>query len=86
MALATGWFRKFKGDAEQREKLAQTIEGSSYVLNILTEYLEDRLKELQAVNKDDYDSPNWALRTAHNNGEIRAVTDVLKMTKLEKKL
>lgn len=84
MALSSGWFRKFKGDPEQREKLEQTIRGSGYVLDILSEYIEERLKELQAVNRDNYDSPNWALKTAHNNGEVRALTDVLKMTKIER--
>jgi len=84
MALSAAWFKKFKGDHEQREKLEQTIKGSGYVLDILSEYLEDRIKELQAVRRDEYDSPNWALKTAHNNGEIRALTDVLKITKIER--
>lgn len=84
MGLSIGWFRNFKGDKEAKDKLEQTIRGSGYVLDILSDYIETRIHELQAVSRDDYDSPNWALRTAHNNGEVRALTDVLKMTRIER--
>ncbi len=84
MALSSGWFESFHGDREQREKLEQTIKGSGYVLDLLSDWVEKRLKALQAVKRGDYDNPNWALKTADQNGEIRALTDVLKMTRLER--
>lgn len=84
MALQSGWFENFKGTAEERQKLSDTIKGSGYVLDILSDWIEKQLKELQSVSRDDYDNPNWALLMADKNGEIRALTKVLKMTRIER--
>ncbi len=82
--ISSGWLQDFKGTPEEREKLIQSIQGSSYVLNILSEWIERQLQDLQNVKRDDYENPNWGLLTAHKNGEIRALTNVLKLTKLER--
>lgn len=82
--LSSKWFVTFTGDAVQKTKLEETIRGSSYVLNLLSDHIEREIKKLEAIKTDEYDKPHWELRVADRNGQLKAMRNLLSMTKLEK--
>ena len=75
------WFETFKGTPEQKESLRQSIQNSSYILNILTEIIEKEIQRLELNKFEDYSNANWALATADKNGQLRAYKTLLQLTK-----
>lgn len=84
MTLNSAWFRTFSGTQEQRKQLEQTIKGSSFVLNILTEIIEKEIASLETTKTEDYSNANWPLWTADKHGQTRALKKILELTKLPK--
>ena len=84
MALSSKWFEAFKGDEKQKEELKRTIQGSSYVLNILTDVIDREIHRLETTGTDEYDKPNWEVRVADRNGALRQLRNLRTLTHLDK--
>ena len=82
MSLCSKWFR---GDATPDEKkhLELSIRNSVFTLDLLSKVIEQSIEELNRNKFEDYSTPGWDLRRADKDGQIRALRDILKMTKLE---
>ena len=70
---------------EHKQQLELTVRSSATTLDLLTQVLEQQIEHLQANKFEDYTLPGWDYRQADRNGQIRALRDVLKMTKLDPK-
>jgi hypothetical protein len=83
-ALSVEWTKGL--DQKAKESLEQTIRNSTTALTRLLEIVEEREAELtrKECSVDDYDTPNWAVRQAHRNGErsqLRKLKDLLSFMK-----
>jgi len=67
---------------ERKVELEASIRNSRFILDRLTEILEEELKSLESDQKVDYQSPSWAYLQADNNGARRTLRNLLKLTKL----
>jgi beta-lactamase class D len=74
------WIKDLK-EPEQREHFKKLLYGNEKVLDKLTQILYNYIKESE-TNTNDYDSPSWAYKAAHNNGRIEAFKKVIKLLDL----
>lgn len=85
--MITAWTRHCKTD-EEKKKLQEDIQRSSWVLELLNKNILDQMKEdLNAVeiNPKTYELPNWDYRQAHNNGYRQCLELIKKLTTLDQK-
>lgn len=69
-------------DPQKKEQLEISIRNSTTALGRLYEIIAEREAELTRAEcqVSDYDTPNWAVRQAHRNGErsqLRKLRDLL---------
>jgi len=64
---------------DERAKAKQDYDVAYSGFRRLQGLLEKKLQNLRGMN--DYDNPNWALRSADANGYNRALTEVLNLIK-----
>lgn len=79
--LSLEWFRGNHKPAD-KEKLEQALRNSTYVLSKLLEVCDGWEQDLlrQSLSAADYDTPSWAYKQAHRNGDlsrIRKLKDLL---------
>ncbi len=82
MALQGKWFAGNMTPAEKAQR-ELTIRHSKTTLDILSAVIEQEIKSLQQPKFVDYTLPGWDYREADRHGQIRALTEILKMTNLE---
>ena len=82
MALSSKWFDggMTPADKQQREL---TVRNNRFALDLLSIVIEQEIRGLEANRFEDYNTPGWDYRQADRNGQIRALRDLLKMTKLD---
>lgn len=71
------WLESVKG--EERERLREYLVGNQKVLDILVEIVYNKVRETENVSLQDYDSPSWAYKQAHRNGQLDALKWVTKL-------
>lgn len=74
--IAIDWIKNLpKDEAVEFEK---TLRHSTIVLSRLSEILDEQIKNLdrQEMTSEAYDSPSWAYKQAHLNGERSRLTKV----------
>lgn len=72
------WLKTEK-TAEGKEKLKKTILSSKFTLDILRNLVYNMYVDCHSVSKTDYDSPSWASKQAHKNGEAEALWRILQL-------
>jgi hypothetical protein len=69
-----------KADQEEFKKY---VLSSKKVLDKLSEIVYNKIKVGESVSKNDYDSPSWSHRQAHDNGRNEAFNEILKLISLD---
>tara|TARA_R110002020_G_scaffold285675_3_gene501204 strand:+ start:853 stop:1101 length:249 start_codon:yes stop_codon:yes gene_type:complete len=64
---------------EDRARVAEIVEKSDFLLDILAKVCYNIIRESQNITKSDYSSPSWSHEQAHRNGKVEALTDFLKI-------
>jgi hypothetical protein len=82
VSLNSKWFRGNETPDEKRQKEI-TVRNARHVLDLLSEVIEQEIRELSKTKFDDYDSPGYSLKRADKDGQVRAFDKILKLTKLE---
>ena len=87
MALQGKWFFNPPGALTPEEKAQRelTVRSSKTALDILSQVIERDIEDLQKPKFEDYTLPGWDYREADRHGQLRALREILKMTKLESK-
>ena len=71
------WFGDCEGDAKKIEERRKKLLQFSEICGIIVGVLERKIENLDSVTEKDYDSPSWAYKQAHINGEKQAYQDLL---------
>lgn len=66
-------------DPQSKENLTKSLLGGTFVLDKLYKICYNRSVELKKVNKTDYDSPSWAHKQAHLNGQLEELELILSL-------
>ena len=74
------WFKNYSGD---REKLEETVRNGRFVLERLTEIIEQEIKEYEVSKVEDYDKVSWPYFRADRDGQLRSLRNILKLTNLK---
>lgn len=75
------WFRQLpKAEQEERKRF---IQSNKKVLDLLDEILYNISIEESKSSKEDYDSPSWAYRQAHKNGELAMIDKIRKIIQIK---
>jgi hypothetical protein len=84
LALSGKWY---SGNMTSEEKVQRerTVRGARTTLDLLSQVIEQQIQELESNKFEDYSIPGWEYRTADRNGQIRALRNILSLTKLESK-
>jgi|TARA_R110000787_G_scaffold227545_2_gene335211 hypothetical protein len=69
-------------DPKDRNKFAEYVRNSTDLLGRLTEIIDMKLTIAKRSTKTDYESPGWAYRQADQNGTIRTLEDLRKLTNI----
>lgn len=79
------WTKHLPNESD-KETLRKTILGSRIALDRLKELLSEELASLenQEASSTDYDSPSWAYKQAHRNGERAFAKKVFELLTFEK--
>lgn len=67
---------------KEKQELQRTVENSRYILDILTNVIEQDIQALETTKLDDYSNPSWPYLRADRDGAARALRNILKLTKL----
>ena len=71
------WFGDCEGDAKKIEERRKKLLQFSEICGIIVSVIERKIENLDSVTEKDYDSPSWAYKQAHINGEKQAYQDLL---------
>lgn len=84
--MITAWTKHLK-DPEEKVKLEKSLKHSRWVLDNLSEILNELERDLNSseLNSKSYDSPNWDYRQADNIGYRRCLNTVRKIINLDQK-
>lgn len=74
------WIKDLK-TPEEREQFKKLLLSNEKVLDKLSKILYNYIKESEN-STNDYDSPSWAYKAAHNNGRIEAFKKIVKLLDL----
>jgi hypothetical protein len=77
--LKTVWFQDLP--REEQEQFKQIVLGSKKVLDKLSEIVYNMSISGEKVSIDQYDSPSWSHKQAHQNGYNAALREVLEILK-----
>jgi hypothetical protein len=73
------WFNGLPND--EADRLALQLTNSKFLLNRLDTVIRTKIDETERVSVKDYDSPSWAYKAADREGYIRALKELLLLTK-----
>jgi len=77
--LKTVWFQDLPKSEQQQFK--EIVLGSKKVLDKLSKIVYNMCVSGEKVSIDQYDSPSWSHKQAHQNGYNEALRDVLDILK-----
>lgn len=77
------WVKDLKNE-EERTKFKETVLNSQKVLDKLREIVYNMSIDRERVKSTDYDSPSWAYKQAHLNGEQEAYRKVIEILTFNK--
>lgn len=80
MALSARWL-EWTRDPEEKESIRELVTRNTIILGLLAKILEKDLKEAESKRLNDYENPNWPYHQADLNGYIRALKQILTLTK-----
>ena len=66
---------------EEAARLDQTLKNSKFLLDRLHTVVSSKIKATDRVATNNYDSPSWAYKAADREGYIRALNEILLLTK-----
>lgn len=66
---------------DEANRLVLQLTNSKFLLNRLHTVIENKIRSVERVSTNDYDSPSWAYKAADREGYIRALKDLLLLTK-----
>ncbi len=78
------WTKHLK-DQEEKSKFTQQIQSAKEVLDRVKAILAEKLNTLDRseVDMETYNTPNWAERQAHKNGQRSSLMFLLKLVDLD---
>lgn len=80
--INTQWLRGVsQSDQEALKRRADLVLGGGVLLDTLAEIVRANIDDLENTGVDDYDSPSWAYKEADRKGQLRALRNILKLTK-----
>jgi len=82
--LSTQWTKHIK-DTKKKKEFEGYVYGSSGVLEVLKDILENKLLEVSKSAIVDYSQAAWPYRQADKVGYARAMSEVLTLINLENK-
>lgn len=77
------WFQHLK-DKQEQENFKEYVRNSKDLLDRLTDLCYNYIKDAEKSSPNDYDSPAWAYRQADKIGYIRALKQIIELTKIER--
>jgi hypothetical protein len=82
--LYTEWTKHLK-DPEAKSSFEKAIYGSKDVLDHLGNTLKEKEEALDRseINQSSYDTPNWAVRQAHKNGNREVIAYLRRLIDLD---
>jgi hypothetical protein len=78
MGLPISWLSHLPKGSEERDKLEQTIRGSTTALDRLRNILIEKVQDVEKSN-DDFTIPAWAEKQAYTLGQVRAYLNIIKL-------
>lgn len=78
------WTRNLK-TAEEKERFENTLKGSKIVLDRLHQMLSEEEADIDysETNLKTYETPNWAAKQAHKNGQRAMVRKIKQLISLD---
>jgi hypothetical protein len=76
--MITQWTKNLRTE-EDKKRFESTLQGSKIILDRLQQLLEEEEKDIDysETNLGTYETPNWAAKQAHKNGQ-RAMLQKIK--------
>jgi len=83
--VSEDWFFDARGP-EDKEKRRQVVMANTASLALLYKILEKKLAsvERQKLSEDSYSSPAWPYFQADKNGQVRTLTELLRLIEFAK--
>lgn len=83
MTYSSKW-TQFAKTPEEKEKALLLVKNSRALLDLLTQIVTKELEENQQGKEEDFDKPSWPYFAAFKQGKVRALTNILTLTKVTK--
>jgi len=83
VALSSKWFPSGITQ-DEKDALELSIRNSKFTLDLLSKIIEREIESRSQTKLGDYDQASWAYRRADLDGQVRALKDILTLTKLER--
>lgn len=77
LKVSEEWLRGLT--AEERQEMKLLVVNSEKLLDKLKKIVYNMCTKKEEVSLDNYDTPSWAYRQAHQNGEAAAYRKILSM-------
>ena len=74
--INTAWYAHEPSEAENIKKI---VLGSKNLLDIVSKLCYNRLNDLNKITSSDYDSPSWAYKQSHINGQKEELERLIKL-------
>lgn len=71
------WFSDCEGNEKKIEERRKKLLQFSEICGIIENVIEKKIENLDSVTEKDYESPSWAYKQAHINGEKQAYKEIL---------
>lgn len=71
------WFSDCEEDPKKIEERRKKLLQFSEICGIIENVIEKKIENLDSVTEKDYESPSWAYKQAHKNGEKQAYKEIL---------
>lgn len=79
--MKTEWFKGLS--PEETESIKKLVSSNKIMLDKLSEICYNRSQALKSVRAKDYDTPSWAYKQAHINGQIQELDDLVSLFTLK---
>ena len=78
------WFYDCGEDPKKIEERRKKLLQFSEICGIIENVIEKKIENLDSVTEKDYESPSWAYKQAHKNGEKQAYKEILDLISFPK--
>lgn len=77
---STDWFRGVEQNAEEKEKIQNSLADAERAFEILRKIIRKRLDGLPSPSENDYArAAEWSHLQAHRNGRVQEMINLLKL-------